>query len=81
MECLAVAPVGRRNPVGICAAIVLFVTSLLAAPHAQARVELQPCKNSIAPQQQVSVVGSQFSVMKVVILALSAAKRKDLLFL
>jgi hypothetical protein len=50
-----VAPAGRPNRIGVCAAIIIFVTSLLTAPHAHARVELQPCKNNISPQQQIEL--------------------------
>jgi hypothetical protein len=34
---------------------MLLVASLLTVPHAEARVELQPCKNSITPQQQIEL--------------------------
>jgi len=55
MERLRVAPVRRRKPFGFGAAIILFVASLITVPHAEARVELQPCKNSITPQQQIEL--------------------------
>lgn len=36
-------------------AIVFLFASLAAVPPAQARVELQPCKNGISPQQQIDL--------------------------
>ena len=40
---------------GSSAALVLILTVLFTPPFASARVELQPCKNSIAPAQQIAL--------------------------
>src|SRR4051794_24501244 len=55
MECLRVSPVCSKSRFGILAAAVLLCTLFIAAPRASARVELQPCKNSISPQQQIEL--------------------------
>jgi hypothetical protein len=63
MERLRAFLPGGKNPIGIlrqiqsCYAIaaVLLFTFLAGAPRAHARVELQPCKNSISPQQQIKL--------------------------
>ncbi|HVP47243.1 MAG TPA: M48 family metalloprotease, partial [Bryobacteraceae bacterium] len=54
MERLRVLSV-RKNPFAIVAMTVLLFTSLAGAPSAHARAELQPCKNNIAPQQQIEI--------------------------
>ena len=55
MECLRVSPVRGKSRLGIVAAVILFFTSVFAPPHAHARVELQPCRNNISPQQQIEL--------------------------
>src|SRR5450432_1194261 len=54
MEHLNVVPIHRSIRRGISAAVLILLACLLA-PRAQARVELQPCKNSIAPDQQIAL--------------------------
>lgn len=54
MESLRVCLVGK-NRNAIRAVIVLLLTYLATAAGAWARVELQPCKNSISPQQQIEL--------------------------
>lgn len=53
MERLNVVPFLPSIRRGISAAVLL--TACLLAPRAHARVELQPCKNSIAPDQQIAL--------------------------
>jgi hypothetical protein len=50
-----VLPVHARNPIGTFAAVFVFAACLVPAPRAHARVELQPCKNSITPEQQIEL--------------------------
>jgi hypothetical protein len=53
MECLK-ALFARKNPI---AEVAIWISSacLLGAPCAWGRVELQPCKNGISPQQQIEL--------------------------
>jgi Peptidase family M48 len=55
MECLRVLPIRSKSPYGILAAAVLLFASVFMAPRADARVELQPCKNGVAPKQQIEL--------------------------
>jgi peptidase M48-like protein len=54
MERFTPLPVGRKNPVVLSAAI-LILSCLATTPRAHARAELQPCKNSISPEQQIQL--------------------------
>ena len=49
---MRVLPVLCPNP---AAAFILVFVCLIFSPRAHARVELQPCKNSIAPEQQIQL--------------------------
>jgi beta-barrel assembly-enhancing protease len=55
MDRLRVSPVRCNNPICAPAIAVLLLTFLIGAPRAHARAELQPCKNSISPQQQIQL--------------------------
>jgi beta-barrel assembly-enhancing protease len=55
MTCLRISPVGRKTPIGVSATTFVLATICLWAPQAQARVELQPCKNNITPEQQIQL--------------------------
>jgi beta-barrel assembly-enhancing protease len=44
-----------RSPNRIAISAVLLLLSLLTSPRAHARVELQPCKNNMSPQQQIEL--------------------------
>ena len=55
MESLKILSVRRKTLFGIPAAAALLFTFLVTAPQAYARVELQPCKTSIPPQQQIEL--------------------------
>lgn len=55
MEDLRYVPAPCKNLSGIFAAALLFLICLFTATQAQARVELQPCKNSISPEQQIAL--------------------------
>ena len=56
MECLNVVPLLRRRPTGFSAGFLLLLLAFIfLAPRGHARVELQPCKNSIAPDQQIAL--------------------------
>jgi beta-barrel assembly-enhancing protease len=54
MERLLALPVRRKSPVVLSAAI-LILSCLTTTPRAHARSELQPCKNSISPDQQIQL--------------------------
>ena len=54
MEALGALFVRGRRSIVFSATVLLFVT-LTAVPRADARVELQPCKNGISPQQQIEL--------------------------
>ncbi len=51
MQQVRALPGRRKGSIRILLAVLVLVT----APRAQARVELQPCKNSISPQQQIEL--------------------------
>jgi len=55
MESSKMMPVRSKTPFDILAASLFLVTFFIAVPRTYARVELQPCKNSIPPQQQIEL--------------------------
>jgi hypothetical protein len=54
MRTLKVRPF-RKSLIDVFAATALVFTFLASAPGAHARAELQPCKNSVSPQQQIEL--------------------------
>jgi Peptidase family M48 len=46
---------GRLGRLRAALPVILAISFFLPAPHLDARVELQPCKNNIPPQQQIEL--------------------------
>ena len=45
----------RHHSISTIAGTILILICMLGSPRAHARAELQPCKNSISPEQQIAL--------------------------